>query len=228
VTDEVCETEVAAVLVLVLTPAKQRARAGRAPALTARVQAGRRRRWRLGCSGAPVGRSAGAAGAPAPPQHVVGACDKLGDAWDVGDITPRRSTSRIVHTRFWPVLRQRLYFDVRGARLAIDPTIRARLLGLRRVGILKTTDCGATWVKIDTGAHQKEIDSGRNWTIVRSIRVIRKSFIQRPGLRRRGLYKSVNGGVDWQQIFTTISCRPCVRRFHRDDPMDPTNTRHRW
>ena len=111
--------------------------------------------------------------------------------------------------------------------MASDPNTAGTVyLGTDALGFWKTKDCGATWLKIDTGAHQQEIDSGRNWTIV-----IDPSNSQilytTPGYGAEGLYKSVNGGVDWQQMFTAdiVPSLP-YGGFIETIAMDPTNTQH--
>jgi hypothetical protein len=188
-----------------------------------------------GAGGAPSGGSAGAgagavgaAGAPAPPQHVVGACDKLGDAGTLENITPAALNFAHWCNPGSAACSAPGAISTYGAHgLAIDPNNAGTVyLGTHGLGFWKTTDCGATWVKIDTGAHQMEIDSGRNWTIVIDPSNSQVLYTT-PGYGAEGLYKSVNGGVDWQSIFTPdiVPSLP-YGGFIETIAMDPTNTQH--
>jgi photosystem II stability/assembly factor-like uncharacterized protein len=87
----------------------------------------------------------------------------------------------------------------------IDPLNTATVyLGTSGQGIYKTTDCGATWVHINTGVNGTNVDGGRNWTMqfdaIHNILYANNGFGSNVGAN--GLWKSANGGVDWQQVVT--------------------------
>lgn len=175
-----------------------------------------------------AGGRAGSAGAPVAPPHTVGACDKLGDVGVLQNITPQA-----LHFENWcnpgsDACQAAGAISTYGAHgLAADPNNAGTLyLGTHGLGFWKTTDCGSTWAKIDTGAHQKEIDSGRNWTIVIDPTDSQVLYTT-PGYGDEGLYKSVNGGVDWQQMFTTdiLPSLP-YGGFIETISIDPTNNEH--
>ena len=109
----------------------------------------------------------------------------------------------------------------------IDPNNSATVyLGTSSLGIWKTTDCGATWVHINTGANGAGIDQGRNWTMVidpLDSQVLYTSAGYGPG----GLFKSTNGGVDWQQVLTpNVTTAFPYGGFVEKITMDPTNHMH--
>jgi hypothetical protein len=112
--------------------------------------------------------TAGTAGAPAAPPHVVGACDQLGDVGTLQNITPAALDFAHWCSPGSAACSAPGAISTYGAHgLAADPNNAGTVyLGTAGLGFWKTTDCGATWLKIDTGAHQAEIDSGRNWTLV--------------------------------------------------------------
>jgi hypothetical protein len=75
-------------------------------------------------------------------------------------------------------------------------------LGTSSQGIYKTTDCGSTWVHIDTGNNGAKLDTGRNWTMV--IDPIHPDTLYTNsgyGGLTGGLVKSTNGGVDWDIVW---------------------------
>lgn len=72
-------------------------------------------------------------------------------------------------------------------------------LGSCLQGIFKTTNGGTTWTKVNTGTNGREIDAGRNWTMMvdpDDPNILYTAI----GYGRQGLWKSTNGGVDWAQI----------------------------
>ena len=92
---------------------------------------------------------------------------------------------------------------------AVDPTNPAVVyLGTCEMGVWKTTDCGSTWVHVNTGLNGPALDNGRQWTFV--IDPIDPQVIYTnsgynnwipsgtwDGNGVSGAFKSTNGGVDW-------------------------------
>jgi hypothetical protein len=68
-------------------------------------------------------------------------------------------------------------------------------------GNFKSTDCGATWALVNTGANAQSLSSGRPWSFVIDP-VIPDIMYVVEGYGASGLWKSTNAGVDWTQILT--------------------------
>jgi hypothetical protein len=67
-------------------------------------------------------------------------------------------------------------------------------------GVFKTTDCGASWVHINTGRHGMDLDNGRQWTFAIDP-IDHQVMYTNSGYGTMGMYKSTNGGVDWDRIW---------------------------
>lgn len=80
----------------------------------------------------------------------------------------------------------------------IDPQNTATIyLGTSAQGIYKSTDCGASWEHIDTGTNADVIDGGRQWSFVIDP-VDPQVMYTNTGYGANGVWKSTNGGVDWE------------------------------
>jgi hypothetical protein len=144
--------------------------------------------------GAPSPGDAGGTGQdaskdPPPPPPKVGACDGLGAVGEFQDITPA-------------AVRAAVSGGKQGTfAFAADPVNQGTVyLGTFMLGVWKSTDCGATWTHISTGRSGAAVDSGMNWTF--------KIDPQDPnvvytnsGYGANGLFKSANGGVDWDVVW---------------------------
>jgi hypothetical protein len=67
-------------------------------------------------------------------------------------------------------------------------------------GLLKSTDCGATWTKVSTGANASDLDQGVQWTLVIDP-IVTGVVYTNSGYGQNGLWKSTNGGVDWSDVW---------------------------
>jgi hypothetical protein len=107
---------------------------------------------------------------------------------------------------------------------ALDPNNPGTVyLGTSQLGFYKSTNCGSTWVHIDTGAGSDDLDKGRNWTIV--IDPTNSSVLYTTsGYDKGGVYKSTDGGVSWTQVLTANVMQ--VATFIEKITMDPTNSQH--
>jgi photosystem II stability/assembly factor-like uncharacterized protein len=85
--------------------------------------------------------------------------------------------------------------------IAVDPVnLGTVYVGTLNAKLWKTTDCGATWTHIATGKNGADIDRGMNWTL--AIDPIDPNIVYtNSGYGSNGLYKSPNGGVDWDVIW---------------------------
>ena len=109
---------------------------------------------------------------------------------------------------------------------AIDPNDSATVyLGTHAQGIYKSSDCGSSWVHINTGVYGHKLDEGRNWAMVLDPRD--SSIYTVAGYGPAGVWKSTNGGVDWAQILTpnVIAVAP-FKGFIETISMDPTDPAH--
>jgi hypothetical protein len=180
---------------------------------------------RLGSGGATASPDA-AADADAAPPHIVGTCDSLGTPGAWQNITPAA-----LHSENWcgpgptcPTGSTQTY----GAHgLAADPTTSGKLwLGTGGLGFWKTSDCGASWVKIDTGAHHEDIDGGRNWSI--AVDPTNPQIVWTvSGYGASGIWKSTNGGVDFENMVTdTIRSRIPYGGFIEKITLGPQDPSH--
>jgi hypothetical protein len=131
------------------------------------------------------GPAAGAGGDMRPP-HVVGKCDGLGavDQWE--EISPPGMVKEPPYT---------------GALVALVDTNTAGTVYVTtsRSGIFKSTDCGASWVKTNTGRNGDQLDAGLIWSAALDP-VSPDTLYALAGYGPAGLWKSTNGGVDWDNV----------------------------
>jgi photosystem II stability/assembly factor-like uncharacterized protein len=94
-------------------------------------------------------------------------------------------------------------------------------------GLYKSTDCGSTWVKVNTGTRGSEVDGARIWSL--AVDPIDKGTIYVVGAYGPlGLLKSTNGGVDWVQLFPPTSefAQTVEFNFAGSVSMDPQDHLH--
>jgi hypothetical protein len=167
----------------------------------------------------------GSSGTGGSAPHNVGACDGLGavGAWE--QITPPGvSLPGPADAAFGT------------NRFAVDPTNAGTLyLGTTEQGIWKTTDCGATWIHVNTGRNGKSLDVGRQWTVVIDpvdpqvmyANAGYGSCVASTGLCSSGLFKSTNAGVDWDEVWPHNAPDPkSANGFVGDVRMDPKDHLH--
>lgn len=84
--------------------------------------------------------------------------------------------------------------------MVIDPQVPSTLyVGRAMDGIYKSLDCGATWFKVSTGRNADVMATGRSWSMV--IDPSNPQVLYAPqGYGQNGVFKTTNGGVDWDQI----------------------------
>ncbi len=108
----------------------------------------------------------------------------------------------------------------------LDPNSSGTVyLGTSSLGIWKTTNCGGAWVHIDTGTSAKEVDAGRNWSIVIDPTNSQTVYTV-TGYAGSGFYKTTNGGKDWQQMFPADLLATFPAQGIEKLSMDPTNSQH--
>src|SRR5262245_62465389 len=129
--------------------------------------------------------SASSSGTGGGPPHVVAPCAVGGDAGTAGvweNITPPDvgTTDAIALDPF-----------VAGTLwLGTDPT------GGKKGGVFKSTDCGATWTHVNTGANGDAVDTAHIWSM--AVDYAEHGVIYVIGqYGPEGLWKSTDGGVSW-------------------------------
>lgn len=129
--------------------------------------------------------------------HVVGACDNLAapGVWEEvspipGEVTVQGESGK------WGA-----------ASVVVHPNVSGTIYaGVGFGGVWKSTDCGSTWVKTNTGAHAAEVDSGVQFSLL----VWTKDGVDSlagDNFRSNLLpfIKSANGGTDWDAMYDANS-----------------------
>src|SRR5450432_3243265 len=157
-----------------------------------------------GAGGGPTGTDAGG------PPHTIGKCDGLGAIDKFEDITPSS-------------------VGVSGngiTKVVADPVHAGTLyVGTDLKGLYKSVDCGATWMKINTGRNAKILDTGTLWFML--LDPVDPSVLYASPLYGSdpSLYKSGNGGVDWDPLFPagSVIANTVSHNFFQWASMDPTD-----
>ncbi|HEV8246302.1 MAG TPA: hypothetical protein VGP93_11065, partial [Polyangiaceae bacterium] len=139
--------------------------------------------------------SAGAGGAV-----KVTACDALGPAGQWEDITPTDIDLATSGTTY-----SNANFGT--AALRLNPQDPAQIyLGTETWGFYGSTDCGATWTKLNTGRGASDMNNGNQWTMAVDP-VDPKVIYSNSGFATGGVFKSTNGGIDWDNMLTESSVK---------------------
>lgn len=114
--------------------------------------------------------------------------------------------------------------------ITVDPVNFGTVyLGTRFSKLWKSTDCGANWARIATGKNGTDIDRGMNWMLALDPMDPNVVYTN-SGYGSNGLYKSLNGGVDWYLIWPPAQQPELVRGFKYNFAnviaLDPTNHLH--
>ncbi|HEV8244503.1 MAG TPA: hypothetical protein VGP93_01915, partial [Polyangiaceae bacterium] len=166
------------------------------------------------------GGTTGAGGNAGAPQHTVGDCGDLGDVGTWDDITPPGVSLD-------PNFVTPASTNYGMGSFVLDPQTSGTVyVGTSAQGIYKTTNCGADWVHINTGRNGTTLDSGRQWTM--QIDPVDPQVIYtNTGYGMSGVWKSTDGGVDWDQILPDdVASDFIYNGFVARISMDPTNHLH--
>ena len=144
---------------------------------------------------------------------VVAACDGLREVDAFEDITPPHAS-----------LSDNGIVDI-----LVDPLHAGTIYaGTDKSGLFKSTNCGADWVKINTGRSAAALDSGTLWSM--AIDPVDPNVIYAGSLYGSdlSLFKSTNGGVDFDPAYAPKSEIPMTveYNFFQDLSLDPLDPKH--
>jgi hypothetical protein len=164
-----------------------------------------------GGDGGPSSSDAGAADAREEIVGVVdaGACPSLPGAGQWQNVTPPAS-------------------DAGTSAIAVRPDYPSTVYaGVQGKGIFRSVDCGASWSLVSTGTHASDMSSGNPWSIAIDP-VAPDTMYVVEGYGSSGLWKSTNGGVDWQNVLTdpTVTAAFYANGFITGVDIDPTDHTH--
>lgn len=159
---------------------------------------------------------------PPPPTPIVGACSSLAAIGTFEEITP-------------PVVAAEIAADAGAGgtfAIAADPVNQGTLYaGTVYEKVWKSTDCGATWTNISTGRNAALVNSGMNWTFAVDPQDPQTVYTNSGyGSGTNGLFKSTNGGVDWDVIWPPAAqpdlSAAFTYNFANVIAIDPSNHQH--
>jgi hypothetical protein len=175
-----------------------------------------------------MGGAAGAGkadgGIPMTPPTKVNACDSLAAAGVFEEITPPAVKAGIGS--------KTTDNQTKGGPFAmvVDPVNLGTVYsGTLFQGVWKSTDCGATWKIIATGTSATDVNRGMNWTFGIDPQDPEVVYTN-SGYGSNGLFKSVDGGVNWTDIWSQKS-QPVLSKaftynFANVIAIDPANHLH--
>jgi hypothetical protein len=111
--------------------------------------------------------------------------------------------------------------------LVVDPFDPATVwLAVGYQGLLKSTDCGATWAHVNTGRNGDLFDKGSHVSML--VDPVDQGTIYAISIFDNwGFWKSTNGGVDWDQMFAAGSdVTAATNNFADAISVDPADHHH--
>jgi hypothetical protein len=131
-------------------------------------------------------------------QPTVTACDALPAAGTWENITPPNIDLDSTTTP-----NSNVNFGT--AALRLNPQSPAQIyLGTETWGFYGSKDCGSKWVKLNTGRSAAEMDAGNQWTMAVDP-TDPQVLYSNSGFAVGGVFKSTNGGVDWDNVLTSAT-----------------------
>jgi hypothetical protein len=169
---------------------------------------------------------AGSAGKPPPetPPAKVSACDGLAAEGTFEEITPPEVKAGIGM--------KTADNQTKGGTfaIAVDPVNQGTIYaGTLFQKVWKSTDCGATWTAIATGTNGADVNRGMNWTFAIDPEDPQVIYTN-SGYGSNGLFKSVDGGVNWIDIWSQKSqpelAKAFTYNFANVIAIDPSDHQH--
>jgi hypothetical protein len=152
----------------------------------------------LGGANAPDA-SAGGSSSGQPPAPKVHACDGLAAEGTFEEITPPEVKAGIGMKTSDNQTKGGTF------AIAVDPINQGTLYaGTLFQKLWKSTDCGATWAAIATGTNSADVNRGMNWTLAIDPREPDVVYTN-SGYGSNGLFKSLDGGINWIDIWSRKS-----------------------
>jgi hypothetical protein len=168
-----------------------------------------------GAGGAGAGGT-GVGGGGAGGAHVVMPCSSLPAAGEWEKINPPEANP------------QSTYDMGTTEQVRVDPIESGTVwLGVHGFGLFKSIDCGASFTHISTGRNGPLLDKGSWWSTVIDF-TNNEILYAINGYGAGGLWKSTNGGVDWDQTIPGDSDvgKTLYGNFTNEVAMDPTDPAH--
>jgi photosystem II stability/assembly factor-like uncharacterized protein len=114
--------------------------------------------------------------------------------------------------------------------MAVDPVNQGTVYsGTLLQGVWKTTDCGSTWTKLSGGSHVDDVNRGMNWTFEVDP-IDPKTVYTNSGYGSNGLFKSIDGGENWIDVWSVASQPDLGKAFQYNFAntvaLDPSDSRH--
>lgn len=97
-----------------------------------------------------------------------------------------------------------------------------------RQGVFKSTDCGATWTKVNTGKNGDVLDSGSQWSMVIDPTNPDVLYAANGYSMDNGLFKTTDGGKNWEALMPADSeiGKALEVKFVQEVAMDPNDPQH--
>jgi photosystem II stability/assembly factor-like uncharacterized protein len=110
----------------------------------------------------------------------------------------------------------------------IDPQNPSTLyVGTGKAGVYRSSDCGATWAKTNTGTNGDLLDQGEGWDILADWDSLHSVYAN-SGYGPSGYFKSTDNGTSWTQILPASGAGAAFvyGGFVHHGAMDPTTPGH--
>jgi len=184
----------------------------------------------LGCGGsgksvdASGGQPSGEAGSGGSPPAKVSACDGLAPEGTFEEITPPEVKAGIGTKADDGQTRGGTF------AIAVDPVNQGTVYaGTLFQKVWKSTDCGASWVSIASGTSGTDVNRGMNWTFAIDPQDPDVVYTN-SGYGSNGLFKSLDGGVNWVDVWSQASqpelAQAFTYNFANVVALDPKNHQH--
>ena len=110
--------------------------------------------------------------------------------------------------------------------VTLDPTNAATVyVGFNHAGIYRSDDCGAHFTRVNTGRNGEHLDDGGPWNIIVDP-VEHETLYVLIGYGSNNLWKSTNGGKDWDPLVLPGSEAAAAAGFFNGVSMDPEDHLH--